>query len=490
MIRSGEEYLQGLRDGRQVYFGSERVDDVTTHLAFRNTARSFARLYDRKREAAALDKVTFEDGGQRFSNWFLIPRTREDLEKRASGHQQIAEWTHGLLGRSMDHVPSFISGMVMNRELFTANRPEFADHIVNYHDYLKRRDLFCTYLVLTPQGSRNPELYKAAGRKNPAMQIVSEDSEGVVVSGVKTLGTSTIFSDEAFIGSMIPLGPDQLDEAITFAIPVNTPGIQMWVRDSYEAKAANSIDNYFSSQFDESDAVMVLDNVKIPWERIFVFRDVALMRNIYFQTPGHIMGNHQSNWRFVEKMKLLIGIAHKAAEMNGVIGIPAIQQTLGKLAAAEASLLGLLSGQIASCETMDGGMVHVNRRYLYATLQWCAHTYYELAERVREMLGAGPFQLPANASILEAGPLKETYLDNWYSPGSDAEERYKFVKMAWDLLGSDYAGRMTQYEKFYGGPPHIMDMYSFWNCPWDQRRGTVDAILQNMGGPASTEDQR
>jgi 4-hydroxyphenylacetate 3-monooxygenase len=223
-----------------------------------------------------------------------------------------------------------------------------------------------------------------------------------------------------------------------------------------------------------------LDNVKVPWERIFVYRDVAMMRNIYFETPGHIMGNHQSNWRFVEKLKLLVGIAHKAAEMNGVIGIPAVQQTLGKLAAAEASLLGLLSGQINSHEQLSPDMVHVNRRYLYATLQWCAHNYYEVAEQVRELLGAGPFQLPANASILENGPLNDTYQSLWYSPGSDAGERYKFVKMAWDLLGSDYAARMTQYEKFYGGPPHIMDMYSFWNCPWEERRETITQILSDM----------
>lgn len=480
MIRSGDEYLESLHDGRQVYLGTERVDDVTTHPAFRNSARSFARLYDRKKKAEFVDLVSHEEGGERISNYFLVPKTRDDLQKRADAHRLIAKWSYGLLGRSMDHVPSFVAGMVMNPELFASNRSEFADNIVNYHEHIKTNDLFVTYLVLTPQGSRNPELYKAAGRRNPAMQVVAEDAQGVTVNGVKTLGTSTIFSDEAFVGSMIPLGPDQIDEAITFSIPVSTPGIKLWVRESYEARAANRIDNYFSSQFDESDAVMVFDNVKIPWERIFVYKDVALMRDIYFKTPGHIMGNHQSNWRFSEKLKLLTAVAHKAAEMNGVIAIPAIQQTLGKLAAAEASLHGLLSGQINSFETLDNGTVHINRRYLYAALQWCAHSYYEIAERVREMLGAGPFQLPANASVLEEGPLRETYLENWYSPGSDAEERYKFVKMAWDLLGSDYAGRMTQYEKFYGGPPHIMDMYSFWNCPWAERRETIDEILSDM----------
>ena len=65
------------------------------------------------------------------------------------------------------------------------------------------------------------------------------------------------------------------------------------------------------------------------------------------------------------------------------------------------------------------------------------------------------------------------------NPQASADERYKFIKMAWDLLGSEFAGRHTQYEKFYGGPPHIMDLYSFFNCPWGERRAAVDQIIKD-----------
>lgn len=480
MLRSGADYLASLRDGRRIHLGSEVVRDVTTHPAFRNTARSFASIYDRKREADNLDVMSYEEDGERYSSWYLLPRSKEDLEKRAETHRRVAEWSYGLLGRSMDHVPAFIGGMAMMPELFDANRVGFGKNVLDYFDYLKKNDLFACYLVLTPQGSRNPEVYKRNGVKNPALTVVGEYDGGVIVSGLKMLGTSCVFSDEAWIGSMIPLGPDQVDEAVTFAIKVNQPGVSIWVRKSFEKHSDNRIDNYFSSQFDETDAVMVFENVHVPWERVFCYRDVPLMRDMYFKTPAHIMGNHQSNWRFTEKMKLINGIAHKAADMAGVIQIPAIQQTLGKLGAAEASLLGLLAGQLDRYETLPTGHVHINRRFLYATLQWCAHNYYEVAEDVKSLMGAGPFMLPADASVFADEEARGVFDAMWISPGAPAEERYKFVKMAWDLLGSDYAGRHTQYERFYGGPPHIMDLYSFFQTPWADRRATVDRILADM----------
>ncbi len=478
MLRHGKDYLASLRDGRRIRLGSELVTDVTTHPAFKNTAQSFARIYDLKRSPEHVEHMSFEEAGQRYSAWFMPPRSKDDLRLRAEAHRRVAEWSCGLLGRSMDHVPSFIAGMSMKPELFDANRKGFGDNIVNYLNYLREGDLFACYLVLTPQTSRG-----VAGPAKPNFTVVGEYENGIIVSGQKMLGTSAVFSDEAWIGSMIPLGPDQVDEAVTFAVPINTPGVELWVRKSFEQNAHSRVDNYFSSQFDESDAVMIFKDVKVPWDRVFCYRDVPLMRDMYFKTPGHMMGNHQSNWRFSEKLKLINGIAHQAADYGGLLGVPAIQQTLGRLAASEATLLGLLSAQIDQCIELPSGHVHVNNRYLYAALQWCANNYYQIAEEVRLLLGSSPFIMPANDSVLEHGEVHSIFEANWKLPTTSASERYRFVRMAWDLLASDFAGRHQQYERFYGGPPHIMDLYSFWNAPWAERRQGVQNILDDMVTP-------
>lgn len=476
MLRTGEQYLQALRDGRQVYLGKELVTDITSHPAFAGAARSFARVFERKRSAEFIDAMSVEEGGERYSAWSLLPRTQDDLLKRARTHELVAKWTHGLMGRSPDHVASYLAGMCMMPELFEGKPGVHFNHLKAYHEEVKRRDLFVCYLVLSPQSSRNP----ATAGKYPSLRVVGEDAEGVIVSGMKSLGTAAIYADEALIGCMMPLGPGQEDEAITCAVPMNMPGVKIFVRKPYARHDESVTDAYFSGHFDESDAVMIFDHVRIPWERVFVKGNLEITRDMYYRTPAHIMGNHQSNWRFLTKLRLMNGIAHQAAEMSGLLQVPAIQQTLGTLAAGETLLEALISSQIHNFETLPSGHVHIKRRYLYAALHWCATNYYKIAEEVRLMLGGNPFLMPANASVLEDGEIGEVFKEHWLTPGADARTRYRFARMAWDFLGSEFASRHTQYERFYGGPPHVMNMYNFLHNPWQDRQADVQAVLQEI----------
>ena len=483
MLRTGAAYLESLRDGRRVRIGRELVTDVTTHKAFANTARSFARIYDLKRAPEHVDAMSYTENGERYSAWYILPTTKDHLRQRAEAHRRVAQWSHGLLGRSPDHVSTFVTGMRMAPQLFEANRKGFGDNLVGYYEHMRRNDTFGCYLIITPQGARDPEIYQRQTTRNAALQVVGETDSGVILSGIKMLGTSAVFSDEAFIGNILPLAPEQKALSITCAVPMNAPGLETWVRKSFELAAANRVDSYFSSQFDETDAVLVFDRVHVPWERVFVMDDAQLSREIYFKTPAHIMGNHQSMLRFAEKLKLIVGIAHKAAELSGVGHLQPVQQTLGKLAASEAALLGMIAAQVECPEAMIPGYLNVNTRYLYAALNWCAHNYYVVAETVKELLSAGPFQIPADCSVFEDAQLRDVFETNWAAPGATPAERYKFIKMAWDLLGSDFAGRHTQYERFYGGPPFLNDMYSYRHMPWNERRATVDAILADIALP-------
>ena len=131
MLKTGSEHLESLRDGRVVYIGAERVDDVTAHPAFRNAARSMAAIYDLKRADA---RFSFEEGGERFSSYFLRAKTRQDLEQRTALHRAIAGMSHGLLGRSPDHVSSFVTGMAMNPEVFKG----FRKNLLDYYEHMRR----------------------------------------------------------------------------------------------------------------------------------------------------------------------------------------------------------------------------------------------------------------------------------------------------------------------------------------------------------------
>lgn len=488
MLRTGNDYLSAIRDGRKIYMGGEIVRDVTVHPAFRNSAKSFADIYDRKRSADHIGALSYEEKGERYSTWYLMPRTRDELRARTESHRRVANWTYGLLGRSPDHVASFVTGLAMDSALFESNRKGFGDNLTRYYDRMRRDDLFACYVVISPQGARNPELYSRKTVIAPGLQVTAEKDDGIILNGMKLLGTGAAFSDEIWVGNLLPLPSEQKGQAVTCAVPTATEGITLWVRKSFEKHAVSKFDNPFSSCFDESDAVVIFDNVKVPWERVFLLDDVVLSREMYFRTPSHVMGNHQAIVRYHEKLKLILGIAYRATEMNNVLQVPAVRETLSKLAIAEAGLKGMIAGQIEDAETF-GDYLSVNKRELYAALHWCTNNYYQITETVRELLGAGPFQMPADVSVLENPALRHTFDEYWTAGEATAVDRLKFMKLAWDYLGSDFAGRHTQYERFYAGPQFVHAFYNFNNCPWNDRKRQVDDLLAEMHVPQVSDPQ-
>ena len=486
MLLTGKEYLESIRDGRRIYVGGELVDDVTTHPAFRNAAHSFAMIYDRKRAPENREVMTFEEDGEIFSSYFLLPRTRDDLQRRFETHRRIASWTHGLLGRSPDNFPSYVSGLVMDLAMFNRIRQGFGDNMRNYYKHMRSNDIFASHTVTNPQGWRMANPADIQKRTPPTLRVVDEDDRGVTINGLKMLGTATAFCHETWCGNLQPVAPGQDKESITCAVPLNAPGVSIWSRKPYERYAVSEFDNPLASRFDENDAAVLFENVKVPWERVFCHDNIAMTREIYMRTPGHAMANHQANVRFLEKLKLIVGIASKVVDMNGARGIPAVQFTLGRLAAMQATLEGLIMGQINCGEEQTPGFHTVNRRYVYAALHWCTSHHSEICDTVRELMGAGVFQMPADVSVLADPKLRETFETYWSVPGQSAADRMKLLNLAWDLLGSDFAGRHMQYEKFYAGPAFVMNSYSNQTGLWDEWARSVDELLASYGAPDMT----
>src|SRR5580658_10028124 len=314
MLKTGAEHLEQLHDGRVVYIGGERVDDVTRHPAFRNAARSIAAIYDMKADPANRELMTYMDGGERHSLYFLQPKSRDDLARRMAAHRKIAEMSYGLLGRSPDHVASFVTGMAIVPSVFDEGGPGYGQNLVAYYHDMRARDSFAAYAVLPPQAARNPEFYERQNLPIPTLRVVREDDDGVVLSGMKMLATGAVFANEIWIGNVIPLAPDQKKEAITCAVPCNATGLQLWSRQPFEDNCLSEFDSPLSYRYDESDSMLLCDHVKVPWERVFVHDDALLSRDVYVKTPSHCFGNHQSNVRYWSKMRLVLGLCSKVAQ--------------------------------------------------------------------------------------------------------------------------------------------------------------------------------
>lgn len=475
MLRTGKDYLASLRDGRQIYIGDERISDVTTHPAFRNAAQSYANLFDLKRKT---EGMSFEEGGKRFSFYYKQPKNAQDLVFRMTGHKLLADFSYGLLGRSPDHVASFVTGMTLRPEVFDVPGQGFRDNLEAYYHYLRDNDLYVTYAVHPPAGAKNwSSDAKAHLFDSPSLQVVASDDTGVTIHGMKMLATGGAFVDEVWIGNLSALAPGREKEAITCALPIATPGITLWSRKSMEAMAESVFDNPLSSRFDESDVMLICDHVKVPWNRVFTLGNVELSRSIYMDTAGHCFGNHQSNVRFWSKLQFIVGLANKIAQSGGVRGIAAVQDTLGRLAAYEASIAAMIHGQIQACEHMGEEYVLPNRRYMYATLNWCQENYASLCTTVRELMGGAVFQMPANVSVTNNATLSAIFEDFWATENETALDRMKLYKLAWDMLGSEFASRHLQYENFYAGPSFVVRAYSLRHAPWAAFDTIVDDLM-------------
>jgi len=121
MLMTGKEYLQSIRDGRVIYIGKERVKDQTTHPAFASGARTYAALFDMKSDPALRDVMTFEEGGERYSMYYLQPRSQEDLRRRNRAHRKIADFCFGLMGRTPDAFAGNLTGLSLKPRCSTAS---------------------------------------------------------------------------------------------------------------------------------------------------------------------------------------------------------------------------------------------------------------------------------------------------------------------------------------------------------------------------------
>ena len=159
----------------------------------------------------------------------------------------------------------------------------------------------------------------------------------------------------------MPLEPDQKKESITCVIPLNLEGLTLWSRPPLNRTDTNLFDNPLTTKFDESDCMLIFNDVHVPWEKIIVHDNAPLSRNIYTQTPSHVMANHQCNVRFHSKIRFLVGLASLITKVTGARDIPAVRETLAKLAAMEAGYGAMIDGQLYRYHEVVNGLslIHI-----------------------------------------------------------------------------------------------------------------------------------
>lgn len=481
MILTGKEYLESIRDGRALYVGGERIADATTHPAFRGGARTFAELYDMKAAAENRDLMTFEEDGERFSMHYLQPRSQDDLRRRSRAHRKIADFTLGLMGRTPDAVAGNITGLSMQPDVFDVPGG-YKSNMLSVYQHMRRNDIFCTYAIVPPQGARNKDYYQN-NVTQPALRVTAEDDKGVTLNGMKMLATGAAYAHEVLIGNVMPLDASRTKEAVTCVIPLNLPGLSLWARRPFNRGNEAEFDQPLTARYDESDCMLVFRDVKVPWEKIIVHDDAELSRNIYHHTPAHVIANHQCMVRFSAKMRTLLAVASAVTRATGAHSIPAVRDLLGRLAAMEGGFSAMVAGQIENWERVGSDGAMFGRRELYGTVHWAMENHSMLIDTIRELMGGGHFQFPADIGVLNDPELGAIFTDLWAAGDVSAVERMRIFKFAWDLIGSDLASRATSYEKFFVGPAFAVRNYNFIYTPWNDLHGIVQNAMSRYDVP-------
>jgi 4-hydroxyphenylacetate 3-monooxygenase len=488
-IKTGQDHIDSLRDGRDVYIYGARVADVTIHKAFRNSIRAVAALYDFQAQPGAIDALTFvsPDSGRRVNRCWQLPGSYTELVERRRALEAWAELHFGFMGRSPDHVASCISGMFMGVGLFDAHDVKRAAALRDYYRFARDNDLFLTYVIINPQADRSKPAHAQAD-PNLAAAVVDEDREGLTIRGAKMLATSSIMANEVFVTCVQPLAPGDERQAVSFAVPMNVKGLRVLSRKSYEDSAVSRFDNPLSSQFDENDAVLYFDDVKVPWERVFVNQNIEMTFKQFHATPAHVYQNYQCQIRLLVKMRFLAGLAHRIAEANGIAAFPQVRDSLGQIAAEVGLVEGLLHGMEAKGRHAGAYFVP-DRHLLYSAQTLTQQLYPKVITAIRDLAGGGLIMQPSSVADFDnpllAGLIHKTQKSPCFTP----QERVKFFKLAWDALGSEFASRHVQYEMFYAGASFVTRGHSYRTFDWAKCCDMVDGLMASYPTPGQPANE-
>ena len=475
MVKDGAAHLRSLRDARTIFIDGRRVADVTTDPAFAGAVASAASLYDLQAEDP--EGMTFDLGdGTRSGLAWMMPRNHAELVKRRVAMERIAARSCGMMGRSPDHVASTFVGFMAGRHAYEARG---GAALAAYFEEARRADHWIGYVIINPQADKSKQAKDQPGGDLVA-RIVDEDAGGITIRGAKMLATAGVMANELMVSGIVALMPGDEPYAFTAVMPMATKGIKLSSRRSYEAAASSVFDYPLSSRFDENDAVVFFEDVKIPWDRVFVHRDLRMMQAQWHETRAHVMQNHQCIVRLMVKLRFLLGLAHRIAETNGILGFPQTRETLGLLAAKASSIEAMVTAMEAQGEDFHG--VFVPDRRLLVSAQVLAQTIYpEFIEAIRGLSGGGLVMVPSSAADFDGGEVERIIQASQRSPVAGSEERVKLMKLAWDAIGSEFGSRHLQYEMFYSGPQFAIRGNSYRFHDWTGPKAMVQGFMDSYG---------
>lgn len=451
MLRTRKDYMRDISDGREIWIGDRKINSVIRDKALSRGAEAFANLYDISSTCENEHIFYRTDEKQDLVFRAFEPcSSREDLVAKHSLHATWAEASFGFLGRTPDYMAAGLSGWITNLNVFRGAAFDGSGNVSSLYKEAREKNLFLSFALTNFKKNQRGRGVQAG------VKVTGENDAGIFVSGIKGIGTAVIYADEIIVGSIEPLAPDESEYGLTFYLKPSTPGLKFISRKSY-SEGIHSIDAPISSEFDENDSLLVMKDVFVPWERVLTYRDVSTTFAVWWNSQAYVCMAHQAAIRFYKKMEFLAGLAYLIAQANGLLAIPEVRQTLGRLVGYAEVAKAIACG--AESETThfkdQESRIFPARYSTYAQRIFAAEVYPKMLHEIRMLCGGSLVALPKSIRDFGHPEIKESLLSIWETGIAEGVDKAKLFKLAWDATSSEFAMRHAHYEQFYQGPPFV-----------------------------------
>lgn len=476
MIRTGQEYLDSINTGRDIWVNGEQVKDVTTHPMFAPIVGIRARIYDMQHESATQDVTTYVDDetGERNSVANKLPRTQQDWIDKRKAVDAVLDEARGVVTRVGDETVGEMWSLFDGQDILNEVDPQFSENIRRHIQLSVTDDPFHVSANTDPKGDRS----KRPQDQDPDMllHVVRETDNGIVVRGAK-YETAAAYSNQAFTKPTIAnWGDSELsDYAVGFMLDMSAKGLKYICRTGFAGRA-NPEDYPLSNRVDEIDTLVIFDDVEIPWKDVLFYRHTRAAT--FIRSTLHRYSALPFTQRNLRLADLMIGAALWNVKQTGLEKQQAVQEKLAQLACYREGINAHLTAAIAMGEKSPGGLLMPEQSLLYTGRVLATTQLPAMMHIARELCG-GQICITPDAASFE-NPETGQWLKKFYSINDNwvADDRRKLLAFARDLLNSDYAGHRLTFQLFAQSPPfaHLGAVYRNFDFdgPLDLVRSAAD----------------
>jgi 4-hydroxyphenylacetate 3-monooxygenase len=453
-IRTGRQFLDSLRDGREMWIDGECVRDVTTDRRFAAAAHTMAELYDMQHKPELREKMTYVSptSGEPVGLSFIQPKASEDLVRRREMVKVWMDATCGMFGRSPDFMNIMLTGFASAAPAFGERDKKYSENIWNYYLHCRENDVAMTHTLINPQVDRSKPVEQQA--KDLAAKVVKETGAGIVIKGARMVSTLCAYSHDLLVmpSTYLANSEEARPYAFGFAVPVNAKGLRFICRPSVvHMNAGSSMDYPLSSRLDETDAMVIFDDVLVPWERVFIYRDADMCNGLYNRTGAMPQVMHQFSTKNLAKAEFMMALALAIARSTKIDAHLHVQGMLAEMIETTELVRACLRASEVDAAPNAQGVMTPAAMPLWTVRMMFPKLFIRMCEIIQILGAGGLVAVPSYAEL--SGPVAKEVETYFQAANADSRYRIKLFRLAFDAAVSSFSGRQQLYERYYSGDP-------------------------------------